>query len=49
MLLNGPHTVIVTEKDAARIPNAPENVLALAIRLEEWAHTNASQSHRSKV
>lgn len=39
MLLNGPQTVIVTEKDAARIPNAPENVLALAIRLEEWRRT----------
>ncbi len=36
MLLTGPQTVIVTEKDAARLPHAPKNVLALAIRLEDW-------------
>ena len=36
MLLAGPQTVIVTEKDAARIAPPPANVFALAIRLEEW-------------
>jgi tetraacyldisaccharide 4'-kinase len=36
MLLSGPLTVIVTEKDAARMPNAPQNVLALAVQLEAW-------------
>ena len=40
MLLNGPQTVVVTEKDAARIAHAPNNVLALAIRLEEYYPAN---------
>jgi len=29
--------IIVTEKDAVRMPNAPDNVYALAIELRDWA------------
>ena len=36
MLLQGPGMVVVTEKDAARMAHPPNNVLALAIRLEDW-------------
>lgn len=37
MLLCGSTMTIITEKDAARLAQVPENVLALAIRLEDWA------------
>ncbi len=35
-LLCGTTMTVVTEKDAARMAHAPKNVLALAIRLEDW-------------
>lgn len=35
-LLPGPVMTIITEKDAARMVHTPENVLALAVRLEDW-------------
>jgi tetraacyldisaccharide-1-P 4'-kinase len=36
-LLRGSGMTIITEKDAARLSQVPENVLALTIRLEDWA------------
>jgi tetraacyldisaccharide 4'-kinase len=36
-LLQGPGTVVVTEKDAARFLTSAENILALAMRLEDWS------------
>jgi tetraacyldisaccharide 4'-kinase len=36
MLLYSPDTIVITEKDAARLSRVPDNVFALAIRLEDW-------------
>ncbi len=35
-LLTGPWMTVITEKDATRLGHVPENVFALAIRLEDW-------------